>query len=79
MANNRQEEKIGDDIPRGSGKHADLNIEEENHNEGTRDQNPGDKDVGKEGDACRHTIFDCPQDLDIIVCALDDCACLCSF
>lgn len=28
------------------GKHADPNIEEENHNEGARDQNPGENDVG---------------------------------
>ncbi|KAL7215919.1 hypothetical protein ACSBR1_027964 [Camellia fascicularis] len=50
MANNEHGEKIGDDIPSGSGKHADLNMEEENRNEGTLDQNPGEKDVGQEGD-----------------------------
>ncbi|KAL7183694.1 hypothetical protein ACSBR2_025972 [Camellia fascicularis] len=35
----------------GSGKRADPNIEEKNHNEGARDQNPREKDVDKEGDA----------------------------
>ncbi|KAL7164929.1 hypothetical protein ACSBR2_040760 [Camellia fascicularis] len=49
MANDEQQEKIGDDIPCGSGKHADPNIEEENHNEGTWDQNPGKKDMPEEG------------------------------
>ncbi|KAL7192641.1 hypothetical protein ACSBR2_024463 [Camellia fascicularis] len=44
MANDRQKKKIEDDVPCGSGKHADPNIEEENHNEGARDQNPGDKE-----------------------------------
>ncbi|KAL7163226.1 hypothetical protein ACSBR2_039342 [Camellia fascicularis] len=51
MANNGQGEKIGDDVPGWSGKHADPNVEEENHNEEARDQNLGDKDVDKEGDA----------------------------
>lgn len=46
MANDGQKEKIRDDIPNGSGKHADPNIEEENPNEGPRDQNLGEKDVG---------------------------------
>ncbi|GMP96194.1 hypothetical protein CsSME_00044944 [Camellia sinensis var. sinensis] len=50
MANNGQKEKVGDDIPTGSGKHIDPNVEEDNCNEETRDQNPGEKDVGKEGD-----------------------------
>ncbi|KAL7194495.1 hypothetical protein ACSBR1_034843 [Camellia fascicularis] len=58
MANNGQGEKIGDDVLGGIGKHADLNIEEENHNEGTRDQNPGDKDVGKEGNALKKSSRD---------------------
>ncbi|KAL7229652.1 hypothetical protein ACSBR2_008207 [Camellia fascicularis] len=49
MANDGQKEKIGDDIPSGSGKHADSNIEEENHNEGTRDQNPEKKDILEDG------------------------------
>ncbi|KAL7245736.1 hypothetical protein ACSBR2_000968 [Camellia fascicularis] len=51
MVNDRQKEKIGDDIPSGSGKHADPNMEEENHNERTQDQNPREKDVGQKGDA----------------------------
>ncbi|KAL7237266.1 hypothetical protein ACSBR2_003537 [Camellia fascicularis] len=51
MANKGHGEKIRDEIPSGSGKHVDPNIEEENHNEKARDQNPWDKDVGKEGDA----------------------------
>ncbi|KAL7265349.1 hypothetical protein ACSBR1_003173 [Camellia fascicularis] len=51
MANDGQKEKVGDDIPSGSGKHADPNMEEENCNEGPRDQNPREKDVGQEGDA----------------------------
>ncbi|KAL7198227.1 hypothetical protein ACSBR2_020691 [Camellia fascicularis] len=44
MANDGQKEKIGDDIPSESGKYADPNMEEENHNKGTRDQNPGEKE-----------------------------------
>ncbi|KAL7187640.1 hypothetical protein ACSBR1_037661 [Camellia fascicularis] len=51
MANDGQKEKIRDDIPSGSGKHADPNMEEENHNEGTRDQNPEEKNVGQEENA----------------------------
>ncbi|KAL7264497.1 hypothetical protein ACSBR1_002450 [Camellia fascicularis] len=51
MANNRQGEKIGDDVLDRSGKHTDPNIEEENHNERARGQNPREKDVGKEEDA----------------------------
>ncbi|KAL7213856.1 hypothetical protein ACSBR2_016397 [Camellia fascicularis] len=50
MANDGQKEKIGDDIPSGSSKHANPNKEEENHNEGTQDQNPGEKDVSQERD-----------------------------
>ncbi|KAL7170355.1 hypothetical protein ACSBR2_035260 [Camellia fascicularis] len=50
MANDGQKEKIGDDIPSGSGKHSDPNMEEENPNEGPRDQNLREKDVGQEGD-----------------------------
>ena len=53
MANDAQKENIKDDVLCGSGKHADPNIEEENHNEGAWDQNPGDKDVGKEGDTLK--------------------------
>ncbi|KAL7193734.1 hypothetical protein ACSBR2_025370 [Camellia fascicularis] len=51
MANDGQKEKIGDDILSESGKHADPNMEEGNHNEGTQDWNPRKKDVGQEGDA----------------------------
>ncbi|KAL7225480.1 hypothetical protein ACSBR1_020782 [Camellia fascicularis] len=39
MANDRQKEKVGDDIPTGSGKHIDPNVEEDNCNEETQDQN----------------------------------------
>ncbi|KAL7241468.1 hypothetical protein ACSBR1_014123 [Camellia fascicularis] len=53
MANNEQEEKIGDDVLGGSGKHADPNMEEENCNERARDQNPRKKDVAKEEDALK--------------------------
>ncbi|KAL7176825.1 hypothetical protein ACSBR2_030215 [Camellia fascicularis] len=53
MANDRQKEKIGDDIPTESGKHIDLNVEEDNCNEETRDQNPEKKDVGQEGDVLK--------------------------
>ncbi|KAL7170985.1 hypothetical protein ACSBR2_035777 [Camellia fascicularis] len=51
MANDEQKEKIRDDIPSGSGRHADPNMDEENHNEGTWEQNPGEKDIDQEGDA----------------------------
>ncbi|KAL7240078.1 hypothetical protein ACSBR2_005862 [Camellia fascicularis] len=51
MANNEQGEKIGDDIPSGGGKFANLNMEEENRNEGARDQNPGENNIGQKGDA----------------------------
>ncbi|KAL7220678.1 hypothetical protein ACSBR2_013540 [Camellia fascicularis] len=50
MTNDGQKEKIKDNIPSESGKHADPNMEEENPNEGPRDQNRGGKDVGQEGD-----------------------------
>ncbi|KAL7228895.1 hypothetical protein ACSBR2_007564 [Camellia fascicularis] len=53
MANNEQREKIGDDVPGGSGKHADPNIEKENQNEGARDHNLGKKDVGKKGNVLK--------------------------
>ncbi|KAL7176513.1 hypothetical protein ACSBR2_029945 [Camellia fascicularis] len=49
MANDGQKEKIGDDIPSESDKHADPNMEEENPNEGPWDQNPKEKDVDQEG------------------------------
>ncbi|KAL7236580.1 hypothetical protein ACSBR1_019802 [Camellia fascicularis] len=53
MANDGYKVKIGEDIPSRSGKHADPNMEEENHDEGTRDQNLREKDVGQEGDALK--------------------------
>ncbi|KAL7241617.1 hypothetical protein ACSBR1_014253 [Camellia fascicularis] len=46
MANDGQKEKIGDDIPSGNGK----NIEKDNCNEEPQDKNPGEKDIGQEGD-----------------------------
>ncbi|KAL7220677.1 hypothetical protein ACSBR2_013539 [Camellia fascicularis] len=55
MTNDGQKEKIKDDIPSRSGKHADPNMEEENPNEGPRDQNPGEKGVGQEGDPPKKT------------------------
>ena len=50
MANDGQKEKVCDDFPTRSGKHVDLDVEEDNCNKETRDQNPREKDVGKEGD-----------------------------
>ncbi|KAL7176048.1 hypothetical protein ACSBR2_029591 [Camellia fascicularis] len=50
MANDGQKERVEDDIPTGIGKHFDPNVEEDNCNEETRDQNPGEKDIGQEGD-----------------------------
>ncbi|KAL7213094.1 hypothetical protein ACSBR2_015742 [Camellia fascicularis] len=55
MTNDGQKEKVGDDIPSGSGKNADPNVKKENCNEGPRDQNPGEKNVGQEGDALKKT------------------------
>lgn len=51
MANNEQGENIRDDIPNGGGKLANLNMEKENRNEGARDQNPGENNIGQKGDA----------------------------
>ncbi|KAL7183358.1 hypothetical protein ACSBR2_025710 [Camellia fascicularis] len=51
MANDGQEEKIGDDINSESCKHRDPNVRKENRNEEAHDPNPGEKDVGKEGNA----------------------------
>ncbi|KAL7247484.1 hypothetical protein ACSBR2_002405 [Camellia fascicularis] len=53
MANDGQKEKIGDDIPIGSGKYVDPNEEEENCNEEPREQNPEEKDVGQEGEVSK--------------------------
>ncbi|KAL7193917.1 hypothetical protein ACSBR2_025539 [Camellia fascicularis] len=58
MANNGQEEKIGDDIHNESGEHVDPNLGEENHNEGAYDPNPGEKDVGREGNALKKEQHD---------------------
>ncbi|KAL7164006.1 hypothetical protein ACSBR2_040004 [Camellia fascicularis] len=55
MANDGQKEKIGDDTFIGSGKPVDLDIEEDNCNEETRDQNHGGKDVGQEGNVPKKT------------------------
>ncbi|GMQ10446.1 hypothetical protein CsSME_00053440 [Camellia sinensis var. sinensis] len=46
MANDGQKEKVGDDTPTESGKHIDLDVEEDNCNEETRDKNHRGKDVG---------------------------------
>ncbi|KAF5931840.1 hypothetical protein HYC85_028011 [Camellia sinensis] len=45
MANNRQKEKVRDDTPTENGKHIDLDVEEDNCNEETRDKNHEGKDV----------------------------------
>ncbi|KAL7171302.1 hypothetical protein ACSBR2_036034 [Camellia fascicularis] len=50
MANDGQKEKIWDDISTGNDKHFDPNVKEDDCNEETWDQNPGEKDVGQEGD-----------------------------
>ncbi|KAL7180461.1 hypothetical protein ACSBR1_043627 [Camellia fascicularis] len=49
MANDGQKEKVGNDTPTESGKHIDLDVEENNCNEETRDKNHGGKNVGQEG------------------------------
>ncbi|KAL7184526.1 hypothetical protein ACSBR2_026646 [Camellia fascicularis] len=51
MASNGQKEKIGDDALTGNGRPIDPDIEGNNHNEETRDQNHGEKDIGQTGDA----------------------------
>ncbi|KAL7262878.1 hypothetical protein ACSBR1_001108 [Camellia fascicularis] len=48
MANNRQEEKIGDNIHSESEEHVDPNAREENRNEGVQEPNLEEKDAGKE-------------------------------
>ncbi|KAL7222746.1 hypothetical protein ACSBR1_024448 [Camellia fascicularis] len=50
MASNEQKDKIGGDTPTGSGRPIDLDVERDNHNEETRDQNHGEKDIGQTGD-----------------------------
>ncbi|THG14695.1 hypothetical protein TEA_025207 [Camellia sinensis var. sinensis] len=49
MANDGQKEKVGDDTLTESGKHIDLDVEEDNCNAKTRDKNHKGKDVGQEG------------------------------
>ncbi|KAL7162708.1 hypothetical protein ACSBR2_043067 [Camellia fascicularis] len=49
MANDGQKEKVRNDTPIESGKHIDLDVEEDNCNEETRDKNHGGKNVGQEG------------------------------
>ncbi|KAL7182351.1 hypothetical protein ACSBR1_041120 [Camellia fascicularis] len=51
MANDGEKEKIGGDIPSGSGKNADPNVEEDNCNEESGDNNLRENDVGQEGNA----------------------------
>ncbi|KAL7223475.1 hypothetical protein ACSBR1_025009 [Camellia fascicularis] len=49
MANDGQKEKVGNDFPTGSGKHIDLDVEEDNCNKETQDQSNREKYVGHEG------------------------------
>ncbi|KAL7218911.1 hypothetical protein ACSBR2_012055 [Camellia fascicularis] len=49
MANDGQKEKVGDDTPTESGKHINLEVEEDNCNKEAHDKNHGGKDVGQEG------------------------------
>ena len=55
---NARQEKVGDDAPAGSGRPIDLDIEGDNHNEETRDQGHGGKNVGQEGDTSKKTDQD---------------------
>ena len=50
MASDGQKDMVGDEIPTGSGKHVDPNVEEDGRNEETQNQNHGKKDVGQDGD-----------------------------
>ncbi|KAL7164915.1 hypothetical protein ACSBR2_040749 [Camellia fascicularis] len=50
MASNGQKEKIGDDALTGNGRPIDPDVEGNNHNEETRDQNHGEKDISQTGD-----------------------------
>ncbi|GMP27252.1 hypothetical protein CsSME_00003323 [Camellia sinensis var. sinensis] len=50
MANNRQKDKIGDEIPTKNGKYVNPNMEKDGCNEKIQDQNHDKKDVGQEGD-----------------------------
>ena len=58
MASNAQNEKVGDDAPAGSGRPIDLDVEGDNHNEETRDQGHGGKNVGQEEDTSKKTDQD---------------------
>ncbi|KAL7226712.1 hypothetical protein ACSBR1_021731 [Camellia fascicularis] len=51
MASNEQKDKIGGDASTRNGRPIDLNVEGDNHNEETRDQNHGEKDIGQTSDA----------------------------
>ncbi|KAL7203964.1 hypothetical protein ACSBR2_017095 [Camellia fascicularis] len=53
MANDGQKEKIGGNIPSGSGKNADPDVEEDSYSEEPQDKNPREKDVGQEGDVLK--------------------------
>ncbi|KAL7232826.1 hypothetical protein ACSBR2_010773 [Camellia fascicularis] len=50
MASNEQKEKIGNDTLTENGRPIDPDVEGNNHNEETRDQNHGEKDIGQTGD-----------------------------
>ncbi|KAL7191538.1 hypothetical protein ACSBR2_023589 [Camellia fascicularis] len=50
MASTGQKDKIGNDTPTGSERPIDLDVEEDNCNEETRDKNHGGKNVGQEDD-----------------------------
>ncbi|KAL7206933.1 hypothetical protein ACSBR2_019605 [Camellia fascicularis] len=50
MASKEQKNKIMGDVPTGSGRPIDLDVEGDNHNEETRDQNHGKKDISQTGD-----------------------------
>ncbi|KAL7208483.1 hypothetical protein ACSBR1_030264 [Camellia fascicularis] len=58
MANDGQEEKIGDDINSESCEHRDPNVGKENRNKEAPDLNPGKKDVGREGNALKKASRD---------------------
>ncbi|GMP88801.1 hypothetical protein CsSME_00040647 [Camellia sinensis var. sinensis] len=51
MANNEQGENIGDDIPSGGGKLANLHVEEEIVMKEYGIRIPGENNIGQKGDA----------------------------
>ncbi|KAL7255500.1 hypothetical protein ACSBR1_009614 [Camellia fascicularis] len=55
MANDEQNDQIGDNAPAGSGRLINLDIEGNDRNTETRDQSHGVKDAGQEGDAPKTT------------------------